>query len=231
MVSSVCYCARLIRFDRSGAVVSEEFDYVAHPEVIGTFLFQLSSTGRADRGHDPMLSLASETEATTFRELHNCFHVDSASARGLRSAVAEGWPIVKITMDALRLLSSNSPPHFDSDLLGDESPEKLEGQQIRSLNIALSLFQSHDWTAGACTKAIWKVWPALDKRDCSIRPAPGWQREYKPSRRPAGSPREESRMSATRVERGRRAWKVSGGMVPQRWIQDDNVRVSRYSSR
>ncbi|PIL31104.1 hypothetical protein GSI_05800 [Ganoderma sinense ZZ0214-1] len=100
MVHVMRDCARLLRFDRSGAVVSEEFDYVAHPEVLGTLLFRLSRMGRAERGHDPMATLASECEAATFRELHARFHADSATARGLRSAVAEGWPIVKVTMDA-----------------------------------------------------------------------------------------------------------------------------------
>ena len=100
MVHFMYDCARLIRFDRSGAIVSEEFDYVVHPEVIGTSLFRLSRMGRAEQGHDPTASLASESEAEMFRDLHTRFHVDSASARGLRSAVAEGWPIVKITMDA-----------------------------------------------------------------------------------------------------------------------------------
>ncbi|PIL31118.1 hypothetical protein GSI_05814 [Ganoderma sinense ZZ0214-1] len=100
MVHVMRDCARLLHFDRSGAVVSEEFDYVAHPEVIGTFLFCLSRMGRAERGHDPTATLASEHEASMFRELHTRFHADSATAHGLRSAVAEGWPIVKITMDA-----------------------------------------------------------------------------------------------------------------------------------
>ena len=100
MIHFMYDCARLIRFDRSGAVVSEEFDYVVHPEIIGTFLFRLSRKSRAERGHDPTATLASESEAAMFKELHTRFHVDSATARGLRSAVAEGWPIVKITMDA-----------------------------------------------------------------------------------------------------------------------------------
>ncbi|KAM5538320.1 hypothetical protein V8D89_007922 [Ganoderma adspersum] len=100
MIHFMYDCARFIRFDRSGAVVSEEFDYVAHPEVIGTFLFRLSRMSRAERGHDPTATLASESEAGMFRGLHTRFHVDSASARGLGSAVAEGWPVVKLTMDA-----------------------------------------------------------------------------------------------------------------------------------
>ncbi len=96
----MCDRARFLRFDRSGAVVSEEFDYVAHPEVIGAFLFRLSRMSRAERGHDPTATTASEKEATMFKALHTRFHADSTAARGLRCAVAEGWPIVKITMDA-----------------------------------------------------------------------------------------------------------------------------------
>ena len=96
----MCDCARFLRFDRTGAVVSEEFDYVTHPEIIGMFLFRLSRMDHAERGHDPTVTLASEDEVATFRELHTRFHVDSATARGLRGAVAEGWPIVKIAVDA-----------------------------------------------------------------------------------------------------------------------------------
>ena len=40
-------CARFLRFDRSGTVVSEEFDYLGHPEIIGSFLSRLSRMSRA----------------------------------------------------------------------------------------------------------------------------------------------------------------------------------------
>ncbi|EJF67468.1 hypothetical protein DICSQDRAFT_142985 [Dichomitus squalens LYAD-421 SS1] len=93
-------CARFLRFDRSGAVVSEEFDYIACPQLIGSFLSRLSRMGRAERGYDPTATLASEEQATTFRELHNRFHPDSATARGLGNAVADGWPIYLLTIDA-----------------------------------------------------------------------------------------------------------------------------------
>ncbi|TFY66754.1 hypothetical protein EVG20_g4344 [Dentipellis fragilis] len=44
--------ARLIRWDRSGAIVTEAFDYVEHPEPLAEFLWRYTFLSAAERGHD-----------------------------------------------------------------------------------------------------------------------------------------------------------------------------------
>ncbi|PIL31115.1 hypothetical protein GSI_05811 [Ganoderma sinense ZZ0214-1] len=163
MVHVMRDCARILRFDRSGAVVSEEFDYVAHPEVIGTLLFRLSRMSRAEQGHDPTATLASEREASMFKELHARFHADSATARGLRNAVVEGWPIVKITMDVP--FSSDGAP-----VRRGTPPTRREFLVGKPASLSLSLvgpgakgFVAYDLTTNAVVfmKDSWR----LDSRD------------------------------------------------------------------
>ncbi|KAI0801496.1 hypothetical protein C8Q74DRAFT_1242404 [Fomes fomentarius] len=106
-------CARLVRFDRAGALVSEEFDYVARPEILGSFLYRLSKMSMEDRGHDPTAVRASEDEEVVFRTLHERYPEESAVGRGLRNAATEGWPVYKLSIDA-PFSPNESPVRRDS---------------------------------------------------------------------------------------------------------------------
>ncbi|KAI6116466.1 hypothetical protein F5141DRAFT_1213058 [Pisolithus sp. B1] len=66
--------ARLLRWDRGGAVVSTRFDYVKNSNLLVDFLWRFSHLPRVDRGHDPTVSpaaLLSDEEAQTAREVLN----------------------------------------------------------------------------------------------------------------------------------------------------------------
>ena len=52
--------ARIIRWDRSGAVVTHRFDYVQHPEYLGDFFWRFSHASSADQGYDPSAELILE---------------------------------------------------------------------------------------------------------------------------------------------------------------------------
>ena len=80
--------ARLLRFDRTGVIMTPDFDYTQRPEVIGKFLYRLSQN-RASIGHDPTATRASNVDTALFRNLHTHYHPASAVGRGLRDASIE----------------------------------------------------------------------------------------------------------------------------------------------
>ncbi|KAF9551897.1 hypothetical protein CPC08DRAFT_699025 [Agrocybe pediades] len=60
--------ARLIRFDRDGAIVSERFDYREHGNLLLEFLWRYSTSSKETRGSDPTVTLATASEAATAKE-------------------------------------------------------------------------------------------------------------------------------------------------------------------
>ncbi|KAF9554508.1 hypothetical protein CPC08DRAFT_602894, partial [Agrocybe pediades] len=60
--------ARLIRFDRDGAIVSARFDYREHGEILLEFLWKFSNATSEARGRDPTVMRATVEEAALARE-------------------------------------------------------------------------------------------------------------------------------------------------------------------
>lgn len=58
--------ARIYRWDRSGAIVTARFDYVANPNFLGQFLWGFCHKDRAGQGLDPTVSHASVVERAAF---------------------------------------------------------------------------------------------------------------------------------------------------------------------
>ena len=86
---------RFLRFDRTGASMTLEFDCTQRPEIIGKFLYRLSRSWDAI-GHDPTATPASEEDATLFRSLHTQYDSQSTVARSLKDAAMDGWPVYKL---------------------------------------------------------------------------------------------------------------------------------------
>ena len=100
-VISICgNYARFLRFDRSGAIVSERFDYCAHPECMGDFLFRLFGPDATPvtRGHDPTVTAATSEEAAMFGKLHETEQFSPLERTSLRLAAVPGWPIHRMTI-------------------------------------------------------------------------------------------------------------------------------------
>ncbi|RDX52383.1 hypothetical protein OH76DRAFT_1480526 [Lentinus brumalis] len=97
--------ARLLRFDRNGAAVSEPFDYVSHPEIIGEFLYRAfcspESKAEACRGHDPTAKPAALADAEFFRALHERYDQGSTVAKALKRAASDGWPIYELDVHGI----------------------------------------------------------------------------------------------------------------------------------
>ncbi|KAI0947702.1 hypothetical protein AcW1_009399 [Taiwanofungus camphoratus] len=49
----LCNHARIFRWDRSGAIVTEKFDYHLYPEKLGEFLWRFSALSDEEQGYDP----------------------------------------------------------------------------------------------------------------------------------------------------------------------------------
>ncbi|THG96898.1 hypothetical protein EW026_g5017 [Hermanssonia centrifuga] len=81
--------ARLIRWDRMGAIVTEAFNFVLQPQILAEFLFRFSLLGPEGRGLDSSVELAGPEECHEFTE-----------------AVA----------NYLDSFGERKPPHFDSTL-------------------------------------------------------------------------------------------------------------------
>ncbi|KAI0704235.1 hypothetical protein C8T65DRAFT_248885 [Cerioporus squamosus] len=106
-VFMVVFCketARLVRFDRNGASVSESFDYAAEPSVLGKFLYGLyrPELPRKVRGHDSTATLASDADARLFRSSCALFDLrdDSAEYVGLQQAASSNSPVYDLTITA-----------------------------------------------------------------------------------------------------------------------------------
>lgn len=59
--------ARIIRWDRSGAIVTSRFDYRTSPQILAEFFSRFAHMSDEQRGSDPSASLASEEERQVFR--------------------------------------------------------------------------------------------------------------------------------------------------------------------
>ena len=99
--------AQLVRFDRSGAIISESFDYTTATGVafIGEFLHCLfhPSASPEDRGTDPTTTLASNEETTFFSSLHERLPMGSTGRIGkcfmeASSGANESWPIYALNI-------------------------------------------------------------------------------------------------------------------------------------
>ncbi|KAI0643940.1 hypothetical protein C8Q79DRAFT_914438 [Trametes meyenii] len=91
--------ARFVRLDHSSALVSAQFNYIKHPEIIGTFLYRLSKLDLAGRGYDPTTTLASKDEVAKFMAMKSRYESPYFIVKSLNRAATEGWPFYKLTVD------------------------------------------------------------------------------------------------------------------------------------
>ena len=120
--------ARFLRFDRSGVIVSDAFNYRTSTHIMGEFIYRLFKTGTAaDRGHDPTAVLASEADTEFFRGLHL---PGSSVARNeieldeLERAANRGWPVYR-----LRITAPFSPLVFASK---ESSSKQVYARAVRA---------------------------------------------------------------------------------------------------
>ncbi|KAI0323918.1 hypothetical protein GY45DRAFT_1341131, partial [Cubamyces sp. BRFM 1775] len=98
IISVLRHKARLIRVDRTAALVSEPFDYVENPLPLATFVYRYVNASPAERGFDPTATLATQDEANIFRALPARYSNDPTLHSVLRKATTPGWPIFKLSI-------------------------------------------------------------------------------------------------------------------------------------
>ncbi|KAH9947387.1 hypothetical protein B0H21DRAFT_739347 [Amylocystis lapponica] len=96
------FCARIIRWDRSGAIVTEKFNYVEEPGKLGEFFHRFSQLSNIDQGYDPTATLVKEDDADFER-------MQSAAKKKLeendyireyfQKSLCEGWPCWRVTVE------------------------------------------------------------------------------------------------------------------------------------
>ncbi|GBE81228.1 hypothetical protein SCP_0309550 [Sparassis crispa] len=86
--------ARLIRWDRAGAVVSAGFDYIEEPEKLHNFMYRLGKMNNVQRGYDPTVVLANPGEVEAMRRCES--KLNDYHKRCLKEMMSDGWPIYKI---------------------------------------------------------------------------------------------------------------------------------------
>ena len=100
--------ARFLRWDRSGAISTERFDYVVRPDILSEFLWRFDRMTDEQRGLDPTVKLANASEERLFiHAMRECVY---AAIRGHKNGVpqrpvqgteallddAHLWPVWKV---------------------------------------------------------------------------------------------------------------------------------------
>ncbi|KAI0745673.1 hypothetical protein C8Q76DRAFT_764828 [Earliella scabrosa] len=132
--------ARLLRWDRSGCVVSESFDLHEHPELLCDFLWRFSQTSDAGRGHDI-------TEEAMFHTLITAETRFQLGVEGteLANAVARHYqPGKAIAVEILVREDEHEDPHLRRFIVSRPVVDPV-------------------WLDGRGTRGFWAVDPSRDR--------------------------------------------------------------------
>ena len=96
--------ARLVRWDRAGAVVTELFDYVDKPDLLAEFLWRFDHMSDEERGLDTTVTLASmkekkQLELAVGKFLDSVKALAKAGVKGTRGSSVRALPGVEDTLD------------------------------------------------------------------------------------------------------------------------------------
>ncbi len=102
--------ARIARWDRSGCVYSDRFDYVSEPAKLVLFLWRLSHAATADvRGHDPSATRVLGASTEYHAMLLSAKFTSGGHARELfAKSLVDTWPWWKLTIPNV---DPKKPPH------------------------------------------------------------------------------------------------------------------------
>ena len=82
---SICArSARFIRWDRSGATVTESFDYIEQPDVLAHFFWRYAHLNHSQRGHDTSVSQASPEDLQQIQHVEKRLRIDNPAHREFR---------------------------------------------------------------------------------------------------------------------------------------------------
>ena len=154
--------ARLLRWDRSGCVVSESFDLHEHPELLCEFLWRFSQASDAGRGHDITVSDALPQEEAMFHTLITAETRLQLGVEGkeLADAVARHYqPGKVIAIPILAQEDEHEDPHLRRLIVSRPvvDPVSLDGRGTRGFWAVDSfsnrvVFLKDTWILGSSTE-------------------------------------------------------------------------------
>lgn len=112
--------ARFIRWDRSGAVVSNRFDYVFEPEILAEFIWRFAHMSDEQRGLDSTATLASKKESSLFESAVKRF-IDDMNYGSEDDAPSRHLPGAEATLD-----SSDTYPTWRVSVVNSASGEAAD---------------------------------------------------------------------------------------------------------
>ncbi|CCM06473.1 uncharacterized protein FIBRA_08740 [Fibroporia radiculosa] len=117
--------ARLLRWDRVGAVVSSSFDFVDNSTIVEKFFYRFGRMNREQRGFDPTVSFARPDyvqEMYSVREKLSDYQKECFSDTFGDDAIAATWPIYEVCMREDDFVK----PDLISSARVEESAERFE---------------------------------------------------------------------------------------------------------
>ncbi|TCD65442.1 hypothetical protein EIP91_002698 [Steccherinum ochraceum] len=92
--------ARIIRFDRAGAIVTRHFDYRKQPALLAEFFWRYGQQSPVDRGFDPTVQEATNDEKAKLKQAVEAYAVDRYSRRvpGTHDVYDSTFPCYKISV-------------------------------------------------------------------------------------------------------------------------------------
>ncbi len=148
---SVTGCnARLIRWDRAGAIVSESFNLHRHPEYLCQFYWCFGKMSNFDRGYDLSVEVATHEEQELFRRVVDA-HVEAQLAGAVPDLKDPHVPGSDLHYEegVVSTIHLTTPAED-----GESHPRKF--LVCRPLTAPLSMF-------GRCTRSYWAVECQLDQ--------------------------------------------------------------------
>ncbi|GJE84071.1 hypothetical protein PsYK624_001460 [Phanerochaete sordida] len=112
--------ARVLRWDRGGAVVSERFDYTRSPGWLAEFVWRFSGLSDSERGWDATVALVAKREQTLWRNAVQAFL--DAEKEGLR----KGRPTRQLPRAERSLDDTGTYPNWKIRVVDEESGQKAE---------------------------------------------------------------------------------------------------------
>ncbi|EED81521.1 predicted protein [Postia placenta Mad-698-R] len=150
--------ARLMRWDRAGAVATTALDLKDPDQAdkLLTFLYRLSMMSHKQRGYDPTVVRATNKDIGLMQEAKDSIPEDDYRLKRLNVAMAEGWPVYKVlcreddvvSVDAWRAASTN----IDS-ASSTVSPSSSPVANIGSLSEDPDPSGPGTWTARTASKS------------------------------------------------------------------------------
>lgn len=112
--------ARIIRWDRAGAIISTPFDFTKDPILLYRVIWRYACMTHVQRGYDPSAVLATKEEIEEMRTFQ-CKPHETVLAQARDNALDKpGWPVYKITMSPKSLVDVRKLTSITDDISRDE---------------------------------------------------------------------------------------------------------------